>query len=135
MTKCGRLGLFAVAFAGVLGLSTIIRAEPEKKEAPSYTREIKPFLEKYCMECHEKGKLEKAGVSVAEHKDLIEARGKKRRKIVMPGNPDSSRMLMTLEGKAKQMPPRKNPQPKAEEVKRLREWIAAGAPDDTAKTE
>ena len=61
--------------------------------------------------------------------------GKRNRKAVIPGSPDDSRLLMTMEGKAKAMPPRGKPRPKAEEVKRLREWIAAGAPDDTAKTE
>ncbi len=123
--------------AGVLLVSAAtVRTEPEKKDAPSYTKEIRPFLDKYCMECHEKGKTEKSGVSVAACKELTEARGKKRRKVVMPGNPDGSLLLRTLEGKAKVMPPRKYAaQPKAEEVKRLREWIAAGAPDDSAKTE
>jgi hypothetical protein len=130
-----RFALFAAALVGLLGLSTISQAEPEKKAAPSYVKEIKPFLDKYCLECHEKGKIEKSGVSVSEYRDLLAARGKKKRKGVVPGNPDSSRLLMTMEGKAKQMPPRKSPQPSNDEVKRLREWIAAGAPDDTAKTE
>jgi len=126
-------GLVLIILAGFIAVGAS-RAEPEKKEAPSYTREIKPFLTKYCLECHEKGKTEKSGVSVASYQDLTEVRGKKRRKAVVPGNPDGSRLLHTLEGKAKVMPPRKYAiHPKPEELKRIREWIAAGAPDDSAR--
>ena len=53
---------------------------------------------------------------------------------VIPGNPDASKVMRTLEGRGKQMPPRKHAlQPTKEEVRRVRDWIAAGAPDDSRK--
>lgn len=51
--------------------------------------------------------------------------------MIVAGEPDKSRLRHTLEGKAKQMPPRKYAhQSTAEEVAILREWIAAGAKKD-----
>jgi hypothetical protein len=53
-----------------------------------------------------------------------------RRGVVLP---DKSRLLHTLEGKAKQMPPRKYAhQPTAREIALLREWITSGAKRDKA---
>ena len=124
------LGLIVLVGIVVTGTG---RAELEKKEAPSFTKEVRPFLAKYCYECH--GDREtKAGIDVTSYRKLTQASGKKKKIAVVPGNPDRSRLLMTMEGKAKAMPPKKyDPKPTADEIKKIREWIAAGAPDDSAK--
>lgn len=97
-------------------------------EAPSYSKDIKPFLAKYCMECHSGGRA-KAGYSV-ESFDRLTKMGRKGA-LVVPEKPDDSLAIRTMAGKGKQMPPRRSAQPKAEEVARVRDWIKDGAKDDT----
>src|SRR5262249_34559225 len=79
---------------------TTLRAD---EPAPSYTRDVKPFLEKYCTECHNSNNA-KAGVRLENYDDLFRA-SKKGRKLLVASKPDDSRLLHTMEGKAKQMPP------------------------------
>jgi hypothetical protein len=116
-------GLVAiVALVGGAGLA------PAAEEAPSYTRDVKPFLAKYCMECHSGNKV-KAGYSV-ETFDRLTKMGRKGA-LVVPEKPDDSLVIRTMAGKGKQMPPRRSTQPKAEDIARVRDWIKAGAKDDT----
>jgi hypothetical protein len=80
------------------------------------------------MECHNSEKA-KAGFKVETYADLT--RVTRKGKLVVPEKPDQSKLVLTLEGKGKAMPPKKAPQPRAEEVTRLRDWVKAGAKDDT----
>lgn len=100
--------------------------------APSFAKDIQPFLNKYCVECH-KGREAKAGVNLESFQGLMKG-DKKGRAMVIPGNPDTSRLIHTMDGRAKQMPPKKSPQPTAQEVARVRAWIKAGAKDDSKGT-
>jgi hypothetical protein len=98
-------------------------------EPPSFTKDIRPFLTKYCMECH-KSTNAKAGLSVESYDAIM--KGSKRRKVLVAGKPEESRLLATIEGKARPpMPPRNKQKPGEKEVALLRSWIAAGAKDDT----
>jgi hypothetical protein len=99
--------------------------------APSYSKDVAPFLKKYCGDCHNSNKT-KAGYDLENYESLVRE-GKKGRTAVVPGEPDKSRVVMVLEGKGKQMPPRKSPQPEKKEVAKLRDWIADGAKNDAAK--
>jgi hypothetical protein len=96
--------------------------------APSYTKDVKPFLAQYCMNCHNDRRA-RAGYSVETFTALT--REGRRGSLVVPEKPDASRLLLTMAGKGKAMPPRRAAQPKPEEVARVREWIQAGAKDDT----
>jgi WD40 repeat protein len=97
--------------------------------APSYARDIRPFVAKYCLECHNPTQA-RSNLDLETYKSM--AAGGKRGVVLVPGKPDESRLLLTLEGKNKPtMPPRKSRQPSPAEVQRLRAWIAAGAKDDT----
>jgi hypothetical protein len=98
-------------------------------DAPSYTRDVKPFLVKYCTECHNDTKT-KAGYNLESYDTLLKAARKGA--AVVPGSPDKSMLVRTLSGSAKQMPPRKSVQPKAAEIAMIKEWIKAGARDDTS---
>jgi len=55
--------------------------------------------------------------------------------LVVPEKPDESRLLLTMGGKGKQMPPRNKPQPTADEIAKVREWVKAGARDDTPEAD
>lgn len=107
-------------------------AKATDEKAPSFTKDIQPFLTTYCVECHGAGKP-KAGVRVDSYEALIKA-GKKT--LVVAGKPADSHLLLTLDGKGKKMPPKKYAaQPTAKEIAVVKAWIAAGARDDSAKTD
>lgn len=113
-----------VALAVLVAFSTNVRAE-----APQYTKDIAPFLKTYCVACHN-AKKAKARINLESYEAMMGAT-RKGQKIVVAGEPDKSRLLHTLEGKAKPMPPRKYAhQPKRDEIAPLREWIANGAKKD-----
>lgn len=103
-------------------------------DPPSYTKDVKPFLKTYCMDCHS-GFRAKAGYSVATFDSLLK-KGRGGSALVVPEKADESRLLLSMTGKTRRaMPPRNKPQPKAEEIAKVRDWIKAGAKDDTATEE
>jgi hypothetical protein len=103
------------------------------QEGPSFTRDVQPFLQKYCMECHRSGKV-KGGLNLESYQSMMKG-SKRGRKVVIPGQPDQSRLVRTLEHQMKPyMPPRKSPQPTEKDIALLRSWIKAGAKNDSAKS-
>jgi hypothetical protein len=111
-----------LALAGMAGAAAA--------DDPSYAKDVKPFLTKYCMDCHSGGKP-KAGYSV----DSFDGLTKTGRKgpLVVAEKPDRSKLVQVLEGKGgKPMPPRQKPQPTADEISKVRKWIKVGAKDDSA---
>lgn len=122
-----RLCLVAAFSALLLGAAHLQAAE----ETPSYTKDIQPFLKRYCVECHGPNKP-KSGVRVDSYEAMMSG-SRKGKKNVIAGDPDASRIIMTMTGKAKQMPPRKYAQhPTREEIAKVSAWIKAGAKKDTA---
>jgi WD40 repeat protein len=100
------------------------------QQPPSYARDVRPFLTKFCLECHNSKEAE-GGLDLETYKGLL-AGGDKGGDLT-PGRPDASRIVLRSEGKEKpKMPPRKarfHPTPR--EVAVLRAWVAAGARDDS----
>jgi hypothetical protein len=95
-------------------------------DAPSYTKDVKPFVEKYCLDCHG-GNETKKGIDVSSVARMLKGRN-----IVVPGSPEKSRFVLTMTGGGKQMPPRKyGKTPTKDEIAMIKAWIAAGAKDDT----
>ena len=96
---------------------------------PSFTKDVKPFLTKYCSECHS-AKQAKAGYNFDSFAGLTKA-GKKGAAVV-PEKPEKSRLVLTMNGGAKAMPPKKSAnKPAKEEIDMIRDWIRQGAKDDT----
>jgi WD40 repeat protein len=112
-------------------LSLLLATAPAfADEAPSYARQVKPFLAKYCSECHS-GEHPKGGLNLETYKSFMA--GNRREPVVVPGKPDDSQLVLAVEAKAgSPMPPRRARQPKREEKGLLRAWVAAGARDDSA---
>ncbi len=103
---------------------------PSTAAPPSYARDVRPFLARYCLECHNAGQ-KKGGLDLESYKSLMQ--GGRNGPVVAPGTPDDSRLVVLAEGKEKPfMPPAKARQPKKEEAAILRAWVAAGAKDDSA---
>jgi hypothetical protein len=99
-------------------------------QEPSYVRQVRPFLAKYCVECHPAENAD-GGLSVDSFKGLMA--GGDHGAVLVPGKPEQSRIVRMVEGKTgPRMPPRKSKQPLNDEIPLLRAWIGAGAKDDSA---
>jgi len=116
--------LSVVALIGAMALLAwnAPQASRADDEAPTFGKNVKPFLQTYCVNCHGAAKP-KAGVNLESY-DVVVNGGKK---LINVGKPDDSRLCQVCEGKGKPMPPKKAKQPTAEEIKALRAWIADGA--------
>jgi WD40 repeat protein len=111
----------------LLVLTSRVRAQ-----APaSYSRQVRPFLAKYCIECHNP-KTYKRGLDLETYKSILE--GSDNGKVLTAGKPDGSLIVLVVEGKKEpHMPPKKAKRhPTPTEVAVLRSWIKAGAKDDSA---
>ena len=96
---------------------------------PSYTKDVKPFLTKYCADCHT-AKEAKAGFNFDTFAGLTKS-GKKGAAVV-PEKPEKSLLLLTMTGGAKAMPPKKAAnKPTKAEIDMIRDWIKSGAKDDS----
>jgi len=113
--------------AAVLAL---LAARPAAAAEVSYTKDVRPLMVKYCTECHG-DKAVKAGYDLDSYKAIM--KGGKKGVAVVPGQPDRSLLLRTMDGRAKLMPPKKYGKEMTEaEIATIRAWIAAGAKDDSA---
>jgi len=98
-------------------------------ETPSFARHIRPFLNRYCSECHS-GDDADGGFRVDSFKALLT--GGDHGPALVAGKPESSRLVRMVEGKTRpSMPPKRSRQPAPEEIGLLQAWIAAGATDDS----
>ena len=91
-----------------------------------YLRNIKPVLKERCYACH--GALKQnAGLRVASAENL--RKGSKRGDVLALGQAEAGELLvrLTAADAGERMPPEGVPL-KVEEIKAIREWIAAGAP-------
>jgi mono/diheme cytochrome c family protein len=122
--KVLKMGLAAWILATV-AIALLSLSQPAKSAdapAPTFAKEVKPFLQNYCISCHGANKP-KAGINLESYDKLING-GKS---LVKIGKPDDSRLCQVCEGKGKPMPPKKSKQPTADEIKSVRAWIADGA--------
>jgi Planctomycete cytochrome C len=119
--------VFLVAATACFGMSSAVRAA----DAPSFTKDIQPLLNRYCVQCHGQAKP-KAGVRLDSYEGIMIGK----RRAVVAGDPDQSRLILTMTGKGRLMPPKKtNRRPTAEEIDKIKAWIKEGAKKDDAKTE
>ncbi len=112
----------------VLGGTRAARAD----DPPSYTKDVRPFLDTYCVSCHN-AKQTKASVNLESYESIMKG-GKNKKVLLVPGEADKCRLVNVIEGKQKPaMPPKKEKQPTEAEKAMFRAWVAAGAKDDSAK--
>lgn len=106
--------------------------DPATAAKVSFVRDIKPILINTCTECHsaEDRKSDFEVTSV----ETLKQKGKKAGPGIIPGKPDESSMVKYIRGLADgpQMP-KGSPALSEEELHLIREWIAAGAKDDSAE--
>lgn len=120
-------------FAVYCTLTTLVLAAASTARAAddpaSYTKDVKPFLEKYCNSCH-MGAKPKAGVQTDSYEGLTK---NTKKRLIVPGKPTMSTLVTIMESKGeKKMPPKKEKaQPTATEIAKIKAWITAGAKDDS----
>jgi uncharacterized membrane protein len=105
-------------------------AEAAAAPASSYESIIAPIFASRCSGCHGSEKR-KSGLALHEPEGILA--GGKRGPVLVPGKPQSSRIVERLrlpEGHEDHMPPEGKPQPTEEEIRRIEAWISAGAPFD-----
>src|SRR5262249_23951705 len=108
-------------FAGVFLAAHAQPSPPEEK-----AEQAQAILSRYCLRCHGGERTEKK-LKVLDHQLLATSENKSKRRIVLTGKPDESDLIPRREDRNAPMPPEGGDRPSAQEVKVLRDWIAAGA--------
>lgn len=111
--------------------SLLLTTAPVWAQSPSYVKQVKPFLAKYCLECHN-AEQAKGDLVLDSVREMLA--GGKSGPALVPGKPDESRLVLLAEGKEKPaMPPKNARQPLPGEAAVLRAWVAGGAKEDGGK--
>ena len=91
-------------------------------DAETLARQAQQILATNCHRCHGENGAVEGGFNYLLDRDRLVARKK-----IVPGQPEKSHLLQRIQDG--EMPPEdENPRPTAEDIARLRRWIAAGAP-------
>jgi hypothetical protein len=95
----------------------------------SYTNQIRPLLDQKCGLCH--NAADRAGGFDASSPDSLQKGGAKAGPGVVPGKPAESAVIQYVEGKRQPRMPKGMPPLAPDQIRILRDWIAAGAPSDS----
>ena len=127
-----RCVLSAVPIAFAFTTQLLCAADPPAAGGPpGYFRDIRPILQNHCLGCHQPAKAEGSYVMSADFAGLLKG-GESGEAAIVPGKPDESHILAMVapaDGKAEM--PKDKPPLAADQIEKLRAWIAAGATDDT----
>ncbi len=109
----------------LLTAPAVVRAQVDRQELAAKARGL---LQTHCYRCHGQEGANEGGLNFILDRDkLVE-----RRKLV-PGEPDKSRLFKRVTNPDDPMPPAdEKVRPGQDDIRLLREWIAAGAPDAVA---
>src|SRR5262249_31263156 len=99
----------------------VTRAEPV-----TFDKDVKPIFSRCCTECHGGGKP-KAGLGLTSYDGVL--KGSKKRKVLVAGKPDESRLVLVMEDKIKHpvIGKKGGKPPRAGETAQVRAWIKDGA--------
>ncbi|HWG46110.1 MAG TPA: c-type cytochrome domain-containing protein [Gemmataceae bacterium] len=134
------LGRYLFLAGGLLALSASFgsAAEPPDKKEPSevsYYKDVRRIFQQHCQGCHQPAKPQ-GGYVMTSFADLLK-KGDHEQAGVVPGHPEQSMIveqILPQAGKKPAMPKGKDPLP-APDVEIIKKWIAAGAKNDTPKTQ
>lgn len=99
---------------------------------PGYRADVRPILDRYCMECHAPGGagFEASGFDMSSYESLM--RGGKFGPFVVPGDPLASNLIILVEGRAH--PSIRMPHGREKlgdrEIEVLKSWVQDGAKND-----
>jgi len=100
------------------------------EQSVSYTADVRPFLDTYCMRCHGEGGKgsETSGLRMDDYESLM--KGTTHGPVVKPGDSFTSALVMLVEGRADpslRMPHDGEKMPRQAEIDRVKAWIDQGA--------
>jgi hypothetical protein len=112
------------ASAGTTAAASVA-VESKAPDSPLFAQSVRPILAARCYSCHGPD-LQQNGLRL----DSLDAilKGSDSGRIVVPGKPDSSRLLRRLQAQERPMMPYGGPALSAKELDSIRQWIVAGAP-------
>jgi len=96
----------------------------------SYAQDVKPILDRHCIECHEAGGegLTVSGFSMKSYDDLM--KGTRNGPMIIAGDVEGSNLLVLMEGRADpsiSMPHGEQKPVVSEDIQTIRLWIEQGA--------
>lgn len=117
----------------VLALMLIALAGCKSEEKVSFSQDVKPIIDKYCIECHQTGGegLAASGFNLENYAGVM--KGTKHGPMVIAGDSAGSNMLVLMEGRADpsiSMPHGKMEGASSKELEAIRIWIDQGAQDN-----
>jgi WD40 repeat protein len=121
---------------GLLALSVSLgtAAEPSDNDV-SYYKDVRRIFQQHCQGCHQPAKPQ-GGYIMTSYTDLLK-KGDHEQPGIVPNHPDQSMVveqILPKDGKGPAMPKGKDPL-SAADVEIIKKWIAAGAKNDTPKTQ
>ncbi|HXJ60176.1 MAG TPA: DUF1553 domain-containing protein [Verrucomicrobiae bacterium] len=115
----------------VAGSGMIQAAPPETKAKIDFAHDILPVISARCFHCHGPDESSRKGKLRLDQRDQAIKPRSDGSTPVKPGDPQASELVkrITSTDPEERMPPPKEGQPlKPEEIERLKQWIAEGAP-------
>ncbi len=103
--------------------SGVLCAEPA-----SYFQNVRPVLQRQCQGCHQPN-IQSSGLDLTTFSAF--SKGGKHGPAFQPGAPDSSIIVKYISGEMKPVMPLGAPALPQEQISAIKEWIKAGAKDDT----
>ena len=130
MTRC-------TAFFFVVAVC-LVATEPRRSAASeadadvevSFFRDVRPIFQAHCQGCHQPAKA--SGAYVMTSSDALRTSGDSEEPPIVPGEPDDSFLIALItpdDGEASM--PQDGPPLSDRQIEIIRQWIAAGAVDDT----
>src|SRR5262249_27866574 len=95
---------------------------------PSYDRDVRPVFAKNCTSCHQ-GASRSSGLDLTTYRGFKQ--GGNRGAAFVEGSPDESLTIKFLNGVMNPSMPLADPLLAGRDIETIREWIKAGAKDDT----
>lgn len=113
-----------VRSAALLALAVATPAVRADAQKPTYEDDILPIFRQHCAKCHG-ADTQKGGLSLTTYSDVQKGGGSGA--IVVPGEPDKSRLFLVVDHREEPKMPSANQKIPAEQIARIRLWIEQGA--------
>jgi hypothetical protein len=112
-------------FVSLLGGSRVLA----DGKNPTYADDVAPVFKQHCVNCHGADK-QKGDLSLATYAEL--QKGGSSGAVVVPGNPDKSRLFLLTDHRAEPKMPSESQKIPAEKIALLKLWIEQGAKETAA---
>jgi Planctomycete cytochrome C len=124
--------IVTLSMAGATILSPVPKACAQAKRQISYAQDVAPIFRGWCVSCHAAGGegFKASGLDLTTYQGLM--KGTKFGRMVIPGQPDVSNLVVLIEGRAApqlRMPHGESPLPECLRQE-IWSWVFQGAKDN-----